>query len=140
MGPPSYTARNRSVPGGGAKRFLTRAKPARSQGPSPGAAVAVPEGMLRKRLPLIVLMLLVGFVAYAKDHRTQVRYVGPHPIPKEYGGGFCHIQVPHVHVYGPVDAKLQYREDPNGYYFVGDPVAYGWDGPKYAYYGHHPVP
>jgi hypothetical protein len=73
------------------------------------------------------------------DHPTQVRYVGVHPIPKEYGGGTCYIEVPHVHVYMVPDAKVHYRNHRGALYFVGDPVAYGYDGPKYAYNGPHPV-
>ena len=34
----------------------------------------------------------------------------------------------------------QYRDHDGFKYFVGDPVAYGWDGEKHAYYGHHPIP
>lgn len=95
---------------------------------------------MRTRLPLIILMLLVAVVAFAGKHEgKQVRYEGPHPIPKEAGGGYCHIEVPHVHIYTPANVKLEYRDEDDGYEFVGDPIAYGWDGPKTAYYGHHPI-
>jgi hypothetical protein len=67
----------------------------------------------------------------------QVRYVGIHPVPKAEGGGLCYIEGPHVHIY---DAdKLQYRDHRGASYFVGDPVAYGYDGKRYAYKGHHPI-
>jgi hypothetical protein len=96
------------------------------------------------RLPLLALLALPALAIFAnadagKGHAKQVRYVGPHPIPKQYGGGVCHIEVPHVHVYVPADVKVQYRKVDDAYYFVGDPVAYGWDGPKYVYEGHHPI-
>jgi hypothetical protein len=71
----------------------------------------------------------------------QVRYVGVHPIP---AGGVCHIELPHVHVYAPHKSKkkikLLYRQYDDQYHFVGDPTAYDdYDGPKVAYYGHHPI-
>lgn len=75
------------------------------------------------------------------DVGRQVRYVGIHPIPKADGGGLCNIEGPHVHVYWadkPAD-KIQYRDHHGAHYFVGDPVAYGWDGPKHAYKGAHPI-
>lgn len=74
------------------------------------------------------------------DKKHQFRFVGIHPIPKPQGGGVCHIQAPHVHVYAAIDAKVQFRDHDGWQHFVGDPVAYGWDGDKHAYYGHHPVP
>ncbi|MCX5748595.1 MAG: hypothetical protein NT062_39605, partial [Proteobacteria bacterium] len=72
------------------------------------------------------------------DHKTrQVRFRGIHPIPRSEGGGVCHIEGPHVHIFAA--DKLQYREHDGANFFVGDPVAYGWDGPKHAYKGHHPI-
>jgi hypothetical protein len=67
----------------------------------------------------------------------QVRYVGIHPVPKSEGGGICYIEGPHVHIFD--SDKLQYRDHRGASYFVGDPVAYGYDGPRYAYKGHHPI-
>jgi hypothetical protein len=58
-------------------------------------------------------------------------------VPKGEGGGICHIEAPHVHIYAA--NKLEYRTYADNNVFVGDPVAYGWDGPKYAYKGHHPI-
>ncbi len=86
---------------------------------------------------LTILMLLLG-IAYA-DHRygRQVRYLGQHPIPKSEGGGMCYIEGPHVHIYAA--NKLEYRMHGDDEVFVGDPVAHGWDGPKYAYKGPHPI-
>ena len=87
---------------------------------------------------LIVLASLVAVPASA-DHKygRQVRFVGVHPIPKSEGGGMCYIEGPHVHIYAA--DKLEYRDHDGDHYFVGDPVAYGWDGPKYAYKGPHPI-
>jgi hypothetical protein len=72
-----------------------------------------------------------------QKYGKQVRYAGVHPIPKGEGGGMCHIEGPHVHIFAA--NKLEYRLHDDAYVFVGDPVAYGWDGPKYAYKGNHPV-
>jgi hypothetical protein len=67
----------------------------------------------------------------------QVRYVGIHPVPRSEGGGFCYIEAPHVHIFAA--NKLEYRDHHGSNHFVGDPVAYGYDGPKHAYRGHHPI-
>ena len=86
-------------------------------------------------LTLLVALVIAAPIAHADRH--QVRYVGVHPIPKSEGGGMCYIEGPHVHIY---DAdKVQYRDHRGEHYFVGDPVAYGYDGPRYAYKGHHPI-
>jgi hypothetical protein len=69
----------------------------------------------------------------------HVRYIGIHPVPVAHGGGLCHIEAPHVHLYAPGDARLQYRDHRGHHYFVGDPVAYGWEGVTYTYVGHHPI-
>jgi hypothetical protein len=86
------------------------------------------------RTPLILAFLLASAAsAFAAAHR----YVGIHPIAKSHGDGICYIEGPHVHVYEA--DKLQYRDHDGAYFFVGDPVAYGYEGPKHAYKGHHPI-
>jgi hypothetical protein len=85
---------------------------------------------------LLALFLTAAVVAMpslaeAKPHRFHSR----HP----FKGGFCYIDAPHVHAYAPVDARM-YRVVDGEYYFVGDPVGVGYDGPKYAYYGPHAMP
>lgn len=70
----------------------------------------------------------------------QVAYVGVHPIPAAEGGGFCDIEGPHVHIYLPAHADELYRVIQGRYLFVGDPVPFGYDGPRHAYSGRHPVP
>jgi len=87
----------------------------------------------------LLLILACVFVtpASAKKYGRQVRYAGIHPVAKAEGGGICHIEFPHVHIY-PAN-KLEYRVVADNNVFVGDPVAYGWDGPKYAYKGAHPI-
>ena len=87
---------------------------------------------------LVLLVCLAASPAFA-DHKwgKQVRFAGIHPIPKNEGGGICYIEGPHVHIYAA--NKLEYRVHGDDYVFVGDPVAYGYDGPKYAYKGPHPI-
>ena len=84
---------------------------------------------------LVLAVLLVPAVASAKQHR----YAGKHPVHAEGGGGFCHVEVPHVHVYGPERPDVQYRSEGGWNHFVGDPVAYGYDGPRFVFHGAHPV-
>lgn len=86
---------------------------------------------------LIVGLLAVAFGA-GDAHAKQVEFVSPHPVPHKYGGGFCYIDVPHVHNYAPSDPRL-FREHQGRLYFVGDPTPFGYDGPRYSYYGAHPV-
>src|SRR5512143_1623510 len=105
-----------------------------------GPALAQGAGMRIVKLLLSTVSALVvalTFVARAEAH--QVRYEGMHPIPGEYGGGFCQIDFPHVHVFEPQRADVLYRNHDGGYAFVGDPVPYGYDGPKHAFYGPHPM-
>jgi len=89
-------------------------------------------------LTFLTLVIVAGLAAPAiAGGGRQVHYVGIHPIPKSEGGGICYIEGPHVHIY---DAdKIQYRDHRGSNYFVGDPVAYGYDGKRYAYKGHHPI-
>jgi hypothetical protein len=91
-------------------------------------------------LALAVAMTTMAAVGTAHADKKQHRYVGIHPVPKAHGGGICHIEAPHVHAFAAIEAKVQFRDHDGWQHFVGDPVAYGWDGPKHAYHGHHPVP
>jgi hypothetical protein len=86
------------------------------------------------RTLLLALLMVAGSAgtALAKQHR----YVGEHPVG---GGGFCHINAAHVHVASPVKAEVLFRNHDGWAHFVGDPVAYGYAGPKFAYAGPHPV-
>jgi hypothetical protein len=96
---------------------------------------------MSRRLTLAALTsiaLVSGARVASADRDKQVRYVGIHPIPKPHGGGLCRIEAPHVHVFAPAD-KVQYRDHRGAHYFVGDPVAYGYDGDRHSYVGHHPI-
>jgi len=87
--------------------------------------------------PLIALVFAVLTASAAAGKGRQARYVGTHPIPASEGGGYCEIEGPHVHVFAPT--KLEYRAHGKDNFFVGDPVAYGYAGPRVAYKGHHPI-
>ena len=89
-------------------------------------------------LTILTLAILANLATPAgATGGKQVRYVGIHPLPKTEGGGICYIEGPHVHIF---DAdRVQYRDHRGSNYFVGDPVAYGYDGKRYAYKGHHPI-
>ena len=88
------------------------------------------------RTAILVAIFLVAPIAAVAGPK-QVRYVGIHPVPTVDGGGLCHIEGPHVHVYAA--DRLQFREHEGAFVFVGDPVGYGYEGPRYAYKGHHPI-
>ena len=78
---------------------------------------------------IAALVLSLGFSATA--HARVVEYVSQHPVPHKYGGGFCYIDVPHVHNYAPSDPRM-YRENNGQNYFVGDPAPFDYDGPRYS--------
>jgi hypothetical protein len=82
------------------------------------------------------LIALVGGAATASAH--SVRYMSKHPLPRKVGHGFCYINVPHFHDYPPSDPRL-YRQVEGQYYFVGDPAPFDYEGPRYSYYGAHPI-
>jgi hypothetical protein len=91
---------------------------------------------------VVFVSALAGVLGIATSASAeQIRYVGIHPVAESAGGGFCHIEAAHVHVYRPMKANLLYRQLDDQFLFVGDPVPFvGYDGPKVTYYGHHPVP
>ena len=87
---------------------------------------------------LIVLATVLSVSAFADaKFGKQVRFVGIHPIPKSEGGGICYIEGPHVHIYAA--NKVEFRDHGGDHYFVGDPVADGFDCHRYAYNGPHPI-
>jgi hypothetical protein len=86
---------------------------------------------------LVAVLTLSSLVARVAEAR-HVRFAGPHPIAAKFGGGYCYIQAPHLHIYGPDHPNL-YQQNQGEYQFTGDPTPFGYDGEKYPYYGHHPV-
>jgi len=91
-----------------------------------------------RKLCALVAGLVASFVLVAAAQARTVEYLSQHPVPHKFGGGFCNIDVPHVHNYPPDDPRM-YRESNGQFYFVGDPVPFEYDGPRYSYYGAHPV-
>src|SRR6185436_12292658 len=95
------------------------------------------ETTMRKIFAMATFLIaLVGGAAAASAH--SVRYVSKHPLPRKVGHGFCYINVPHFHDYQPSDPRL-YRQVDGQYYFVGDPAPFDYEGPRYSYYGAHPI-
>src|SRR5262245_9087591 len=92
------------------------------------------KGGCAMRCPLAALVVGAVVAIAAPAEAKHFKYRSRHP----FRGGFCHIEVVHVHAYAPSDARL-YRVVDGEYYFVGDPVPFGYDGPKHSYYGAHPV-
>jgi hypothetical protein len=76
---------------------------------------------MQLRWILVLACVLASSPVFAKKHGRQVRYAGIHPVAKAEGGGICHIEFPHVHIY-PAN-KLEYRLVADNYVFVGDRVA-----------------
>jgi hypothetical protein len=91
---------------------------------------------MRKTLVLIAALTTCLFGVTAEA--AVVRYLSQHPLPRKIGGGFCYIDVPHVHDFGPSDPRM-YRQVDGQYYFVGDPAPFDYQGPRYSYYGPHPI-
>ena len=89
----------------------------------------------------IRLAVAFGIIAWlglaAAAEARVVRYHSQHPLPGR-DGGFCYIDVPHVHAFAPTETRV-YRVHDDEYYFVGDPTPYGYEGDHYAFYGPHPV-
>ena len=89
---------------------------------------------MRKSMLLIAFCLttLAASSAEAKQHR----YIGAHPLSPSV---FCYIEAPHVHAVPPFK-KVLFRVHDDHHYYVGDPVAYGYEGDnRHVYHGHHPI-
>jgi hypothetical protein len=91
-----------------------------------------------KTLGALIITLTLSLATSKAAHAKSVEYLSQHPVPHKFGGGFCTIDVPHVHNYPPGDPRM-FRETNGQFYFVGDPAPFEYDGPRYAYYGAHPV-
>lgn len=95
--------------------------------------------MMRASILAAITFAAIAFLAPHAASAGQTKYSGVHPIAASPDGGFCYIEFPHVHVYAPEKVDVLYRVNNDHHHFVGDPVAFGYEGPKHAYYGHHPV-
>jgi hypothetical protein len=91
----------------------------------------------RSLLSLLTLLALFSLGA-SRAEAAQVRYLGPHPIAAKHGGGYCYIEAPHLHLYGPDHPNL-YQQVDGEYVFAADPTPFGYDGEKHPFYGHHPI-
>jgi hypothetical protein len=89
------------------------------------------------RIGLLALLAVIALAARAEA--KHVRFLGPHPIAAKYGGGYCYIEVPHLHAYAP-DHPALYHDQEGQLVFTGDPTPFGYDGQRYPFYGHHPIP
>jgi hypothetical protein len=87
---------------------------------------------------ILAVFLFASVGAAGVAHAEVVQYMSRHPLPKRVGHGFCEIDVPHFHDYPPSDPRL-YRQVDGQNYFVGDPTPFGYDGPRYSFYGPHPI-
>lgn len=83
---------------------------------------------------LAVLVLTTGGAVWAKN----VKYAGMHPRTGKPNGGLCYVEAVHVHPLAPSNASL-YRTQNGIHVFVGDPLPFGYEGPKHRFYGHHPI-
>ena len=84
------------------------------------------------------LALLLAVLAPARSEAHESHFLGPHPVAAKYGGGFCLIEAPHMHVYPPDHPNL-YQRVGDQLVFTADPTPFGYEGDKHAFYGNHPV-
>jgi hypothetical protein len=103
-----------------------------------GSLLEHEERRKMRRFALVLACFMALGAAAGVAHAEAVYYVSRHPLPKRVGHGFCDIDVPHFHDYPPSDPRL-YRQVGGQYYFVGDPTPFGYDGPRYSFYGPHPI-
>jgi len=83
---------------------------------------------------------LAAFLCWAglAQANGQHAYVGVHPLSSAPDDGFCYIEAPHVHAAAPSSPALYVDRDEH-HHFIGDPMAFGYDGEPYPYQGHHPI-
>lgn len=98
---------------------------------------------MRRALTVSLLLCLSAAPGFARREvrppgPERARFLGPHPVAARLGGGYCYLDTPHVHAYGP-DRPALYQRVGEDYVFTGDPVPFGYEGPRTTYYGHHPV-
>jgi hypothetical protein len=95
--------------------------------------------MRHNRALMVITLAMLGVLAVAaRAEAKHVRFLGPHPIAARYGGGFCYIEAPHMHIYAPDHAAL-YQQVGDEYVFTGDPTPFGYEGERHTFYGNHPV-
>jgi len=86
---------------------------------------------------LVALLLAAPNAAFAAPNANEMSsYRGLHPL-SPHMGEFCYIDVPHVHSEAPPDTRVYVVVEGRDNLFVGDPVALGYDGPRFTYFGPH---
>jgi len=85
-----------------------------------------------------LVALLAREAAPARADGPMARYRGIHPL-SPHQGAFCYIDALHMHRIPPPDMRVYAVLKGGENLFVGDPVALGYDGPKFAYFGPHPL-
>ncbi len=93
---------------------------------------------MRKIHLSLLLGLTLLLLASGRADARPVHFVGGHPIAAKYGGGYCLIDAPHMHVYSP-DHQNLYQHVGDQFVFTADPTPFGYEGEKHPFYGHHPV-
>ncbi len=81
-------------------------------------------------------LILAGAARSVRADGAMIRYRGVHPV-SPHVGEFCHIDAAHVHRVSPPDMRVYVKLKTGEFFFVGDQIALGYDGPKYAYFGPH---
>ncbi|HEY4186921.1 MAG TPA: hypothetical protein VGP07_17730 [Polyangia bacterium] len=89
-------------------------------------------------LAAIFIALLVAGSSPVSADGPMSRYRGIHPL-SPHQGAFCYIDTLHMHRIPPPDMRVYAVLKGGENLFVGDPVALGFEGPKFAYFGPHPL-
>jgi len=87
---------------------------------------------------LAVVVLAMTFLAPGVARAEEWIFFDPHPVHPAVGGGFCEMTGAHVHDYAAVDPGAFVRRD-GLWFFVGDPVPYGYRGTVYRFEGSHEI-
>jgi hypothetical protein len=93
---------------------------------------------MRTQTLVSTLVMAAAVAVAAPAEARHVHFLGPHPIAAKYGGGYCYIESPHLHVYAPEHNAL-FQQVGDQYVFTGDPTPFGYEGDKHTFYGHHPL-
>ncbi len=92
----------------------------------------------KRQLGAVVAWVVLGWTATAWADTVMIHFHGAHPVDPKIIQAMCRIEGPHLHAYAPHKPFL-YNRVGASWWFVGDPSEFEVDGPKHAYYGHHPV-
>jgi hypothetical protein len=92
---------------------------------------------MRRIVGALVVIVLALFAAEASAR--PMHFFGPHPVAVKFGGGYCYLDGPHIHIYTP-DHMALYHDVGGELVFTADPTPFGYQGPHYSFYGPHPIP